>query len=175
MLPLGLECLGEALDKVLMPLGCFGVNRAIHLMCMKIDMQCDPWLHWGLWRLFVILLQINPQFWYEMQSKMVWEFDVGFFEFWWVFLCAIHAMIIWVCAQCKGKASQENLLHFGHFGVNCVIHSKVHILVQVCYESLPMPRQPLSEICAWFRPWLGIVWSWWSPWVTFLGFWSYRA
>ena len=42
MLPWGLECCGEALDEVLMHLGYFGVNRAIHLKCVKIDMQCDP-------------------------------------------------------------------------------------------------------------------------------------
>ena len=47
MLPLGLECPRVALDEVLMHLDCVGVNRAIHLKYMKIDMQCDPWLHWG--------------------------------------------------------------------------------------------------------------------------------
>ena len=45
MLSLGLECPREALDEVLVHLGGFEVNRAIHLKCMKIDMQCDPWLY----------------------------------------------------------------------------------------------------------------------------------
>ena len=175
MVPLGLECLGEALDEVLMHLGCVGVNRAIHLMFMKTYMQSIPRLCWGLWKLFVILLQISFQFGCVMQSKLDRELDLGFFEFWGVFLCAIHAMIIWVCVQCKGKASQENLLHFGHFGVNRVTHPKVHILVQVLYESLPLPRQPFSNIFAWFWPWFGMVWSWWSPQVIPLNFWSYHA
>ena len=49
------------------------------------------------------------------------------------------------------------LLHLGDFGLNHLIHPNVIILIKVLCGSLPMPRQPLSDICAWLGHGLAMV------------------